>query len=167
MHEKEEHNTSSNVDGFLHRERRFFNTSVQISPVSVMFYSTRTGYDDDTFVQALYSNIRVRLSISMAVDSNDAGMQKISRGCIGLADEISSTLHPTVAPEQLVERWGVGLQTSKDTIQSTTQICVISDMEPLHRIYQVNKQQLRYNWASILFGLGKNRALHPLIESDR
>ena len=100
-----------------------------ISPVPGIISSISTGCDEYSFVKALKSSIRVNYSQLISVGSDDDKKRQISRGCFGLVVEIYSTLHPTVTPYQLVARWVVGLQTTKDAILATTQLGTRAAME--------------------------------------
>ena len=58
----------------------------------------------------------------MECGTRDSIMRQFSRGNFGLAVARLYTYHPSVNPEQLSERRGVGLRTARKTILSTAQI---------------------------------------------
>ena len=72
-------------------------------------------------------------------------IKRFSRDHFDLASDRYSTRKPVVTLEQLAARWGVGIQTTKDTIQATTQVGAISAMNPLYWRYWKDKHQFRYN----------------------
>ena len=72
----------------------------------------------------------------MSVDSDYAGMQQVLKGHFSVAVLIYSTHHPIVTPEQLAERWVVGIHATKDIIKVTTQVGASLDYYPLHGRYR-------------------------------
>jgi hypothetical protein len=46
---------------------------------------------------------------------------------------VSATRHSKVSPEEMARKWGIGIETAKETLRVTTQHVVRQAIHPLHR----------------------------------
>jgi hypothetical protein len=58
----------------------------------------------------------------------------------------------TLTPEKLAQRWGIGLETAKNTLRVTTQKGICSTMYPVERRFHTRQAQLRYKQFSGIHG---------------
>ena len=56
-----------------------------------------------------------------------------------------------IEPAELARRWGIGLESAKQTLKVTTQKGLRSAVHPIHRRYKTKQQQLRYNQLACKF----------------
>ena len=69
----------------------------------------------------------------------------------GISATFTSERHSSVTLENLSCKWNIGLETTKQTLQITTQCGIRTAVHPLHRRYRVdhlhlNQQRLNWDW---------------------
>lgn len=70
---------------------------------------------------------------------------------VTLASTATGKRSNEITAEVLAKRWGVGLDTARNTLKVTTQKGIRSFTHPLHRRYRTKQQQLRYNTLNTKF----------------
>ena len=98
----------------------------------------------------------MQLRLITSVNAIDTKSQQIAQ--VDVADVpaaktfVSTEWHTSVTPEDLSERWDIGLQQAKETLKGTTQKIVRSATMPLGRQYRSDrnfeKPRIRGDWST-------------------
>ena len=96
----------------------------QISPV----------YSEKQFTEALLGQVKVGMGDRIDPEEEK---RRVNVRMMG-----STTRHSKVTPEELARKWGVGLDTARQTLQATTQYGVRKGVHPLTRRYRVDHLDL-------------------------
>ena len=104
----------------------------QISSISSSAHDLNTTiHDPVTFRSRLVSSVRVHAPLK-SPDELPSVPTFQSKG-----------RHSSVTPEDLSERWFIGLKKAKDTIKNTTQCILCSALSPLARRYRADRMYER------------------------
>ena len=95
-------------------------------------------FDSRTFCNRLVSQVNIATAYRDDVDERNASL-------------LSAKRHSDITPEELSRKWGVGLQTAKDTLEVTTQRGVRTAVHPITRQVRVDhlnlhRPRLRGTW---------------------
>ena len=108
----------------------------------ILMSNVSSIYSDSTLLPRMIAQIRVADCHAGTDDDETDDPEAKPAARVSIAK--SGKRHPTVTAEQLSQRWNIGLETARMTLNASTQYLVRSATQPLSRRYKTDWMQTKY-----------------------